>query len=357
MTEQATPDHRIGLSNQVRASDSIVGQAQTNGSSHEPTDANHSASVSHNGDSQFGDSLSPVLRAQCDGRLSEINWFRTDWQRGGALTGYATWTGMEDETYPVVVKMPVPPRERRWLLRLQSPVHGAYVVPRVFASGEAVGGYDLVWVVMERLPHGPLGNAWDAGAFELTVEAAARFHKAASSHPPDGKPREQDWDDVLRRARKHIRDQDFPHAARWSASLKKASKKLGAWSKVWDARPLTDHVHGDLHLGNAMSRHAPPDGPAVLFDLAHVRPGHWVEDAVYFEHLYWSWPRQTGERRIVSDMARARKAVGLAVDSGWPRLAQVERALTAMSAPVMLHHRGSAQHICAALEVLEREVA
>ena len=29
-------------------------------------------------------SLAPVLAEACDGRLSAITWFRTDWQRGGA---------------------------------------------------------------------------------------------------------------------------------------------------------------------------------------------------------------------------------------------------------------------------------
>ena len=33
-------------------------------------------------------------QSTCGGRSSpSISWFRTDWQRGGALTGYATWSG------------------------------------------------------------------------------------------------------------------------------------------------------------------------------------------------------------------------------------------------------------------------
>src|SRR5690606_39370794 len=31
----------------------------------------------------FGSALEPVLRQACGDRLSAINWFRTDWQRGG----------------------------------------------------------------------------------------------------------------------------------------------------------------------------------------------------------------------------------------------------------------------------------
>ncbi|MEO0477538.1 MAG: hypothetical protein AAF085_16465, partial [Planctomycetota bacterium] len=55
----------------------------------------------------FGAALAPILLQLCNGKLADLNWFRTDWQRGGALTGYATWT---DETgqHDAVVKFPVP---------------------------------------------------------------------------------------------------------------------------------------------------------------------------------------------------------------------------------------------------------
>ena len=36
----------------------------------------------------FGAQLEPVLHQACGGRLSPVRWFRTDWQHGGALTGY-----------------------------------------------------------------------------------------------------------------------------------------------------------------------------------------------------------------------------------------------------------------------------
>ena len=94
----------------------------------------------------LGANLEPVLRENCD-RLSSISWFRADWQRGGALTGFATFQDENDGPRDVVVKLPVPPREKLWLNRLQS---AGDVAPRLYASGDELGGYDMAWVVMER---------------------------------------------------------------------------------------------------------------------------------------------------------------------------------------------------------------
>lgn len=355
MDQQATPESRFGLGDQARPSQPVA--ASSPSPSETPPTGQASPSPADAGlNGPFGAQLEPVLRQQCGDRLSAISWFRTDWQRGGALTGYATWAGGDAAPRDVMVKMPVPPRERLWLQRLQDADDAEPVVPRLYAQGEALGGYDLAWVVMERLPHGPLGSAWGGEAFGLAIDAAARFHRATDRHEPSGPPLQYDWDDMLKKARAHIASQSFPDAPRWKAALKKAAKKLKKWRSAWDERPITGWVHGDLHLGNAMTRCDPPGGPAVLFDLAHVRPGHWVEDAVYFEHLYWSHTELLGGHRIGAELAKARKAQGLAVDADWPRLAQVKRALFAMTTPVLIHHDGGHQHIHAALEVLEREV-
>ena len=48
-----------------------------------------------------------MLAEACEGRLSTITWFRTDWQRGGAATGTAVFEGNGGAPAPVVVKLPV----------------------------------------------------------------------------------------------------------------------------------------------------------------------------------------------------------------------------------------------------------
>ena len=40
--------------------------------------------------SSLASSLEPILRKQTNNRLDNIHWFRTDWQRGGAATAFAS---------------------------------------------------------------------------------------------------------------------------------------------------------------------------------------------------------------------------------------------------------------------------
>ena len=307
-----------------------------------------------NGDRPFGASLEPVLGEACQGRLSPVNWFRTDWQRSGAATGYATFRDDAGIEHPVVVKLPVPPQERQWLMRLQGFEH---VAPRLYAHGDTLGGYDIAWVVMERLAQGPLSAAWGGAEFDLFVQTAGRFYAATATFPGHGQPRRKDWEAILKRSRQSVRSHGLAHEQRWTHALKKVHKKLPKWVEAWEGRDTSQWCHGDLHLGNAMTRAQPPDGPALLFDYAEVRPGHWLEDAVYLEHLYWARRHRLGERRLCRMIARQRKENGLPNEPDWPRLAGVMRALLAMSTPAMLHADGDPRHVEAALEVLEHEVA
>lgn len=304
-------------------------------------------------DAPFGASLEPVLRKACDGRLSAIGWFRTDWQRGGALTGYATYRAGEGVDTPVVVKLPVPFVELDWLRRLQD---ADGLVPRLFAHGVELGAYDIAWVVMERLTHGPLGQAWNGSEFDLLADAAGRFYRAASAVPVAGEPPRRDWEKVLHLSRENLRAHDLANEQRWSTALKRAHKKMREWIAEWDGRACDDWCHGDLHLGNAMSRTAAPAGPAVLFDFAKVHPGHWVEDAVYFEHLFWARRHRLAGRKLCSQLAHERKRQGLFVDPRWPRLAAIKRAFLAMSVPANLDLDGDPHHVQACLDVLEIEV-
>ncbi len=326
--------------------------------SHHPHDAPRAdaatrGSAPSNGSSFFGSSLEPVLREACKGRLKGLTWFRTDWQRGGALTGYAAYQADDGVEEPVVVKLPVPPAERQWLARLQ---HATDVVPRIFAHGEALGGYDMAWVVMERLPHGPLGPAWGAGAFDLLIDALVRFSLAVREVPVTGPPRLRDYDAIREEARENIHRHGVAHEQRWNRALKSAHHRMPDWLSRWGDRKADCWCHGDLHPGNAMTRCAPPQGPAILLDLAEVHPGHWVEDAVHLEHLYWGRRDKLEGRKLCKLIARQRKARGLPVDDDWARLAGIHRALIALCTPAILRHAGDPAHVEAALEVLEAEV-
>lgn len=301
--------------------------------------------------SPFGAALAPVLLDLCEGKLADLNWFRTDWQRGGALTGYATWTD-EQGRHDAVVKFPIPPKERRWLVQLSSDD----ITPRVFAHGSELGGYDLAWVVMERLPHGPIGTAWGAQAYDLIAEAAANFYARAQLIPMGDPPAPNDWAERLKRSKQSISKDTIAHSQRWSKALKAARKQLPAWLETWNARDTGFWCHGDLHPGNAMSRTPAPHGPAVLFDLACVRQGHWVEDAIYLEHLYWANPKSLHGSKPAKRIAQHLRDYGLTPGHNWPDLANIYRALLAMTAPANRHNNLGPGHTDAALNMLERLV-
>lgn len=306
----------------------------------------------------FGAMLEPVILDATGGALSDIAWFRTDWQRGGALTGYASF---QDEHGPhdVVVKLPVPPGEWRWLEAMS----GSSVTPRVLAGGDQLGGYDLTWVVMERLPFGPMGSAWGGDGFDLLLACGAEFQAQALatrdqvwSETIQPKPEPDLWEEQLAATRKLVSKHTLPHAQLWRKALKAATKKFESWRQPWMDRPMTGPVHGDFHAGNALSRSPAPNGPLVLVDLAQVRPGHWVEDAVYLEQLYWADPERLEGRRLVSQMNKQRKALGLDPGGDWVELANIRRALLAMTTPTRMATLGHPVHLDAALHVLEQAV-
>jgi hypothetical protein len=300
----------------------------------------------------MGSLLEPVLRRICYGRLSEVNWFRTDWQRGGAMTGYATYLDDAGKPQPVVVKLPVPPGELGWLTRLQN---WPDIVPKAYAYDADLGGYDMAWVVMERIGYGPLGSAWNGREFDLLVEAVGRFYSAAATVPVNAAPPYRDWTAIFHKTRENIHRHQVANEQRWNHALKKANRKLKEWLSIWNDRPVDHWCHGDLHLANAMTRQPAPQGPAVLLDFGQTHAGHWVEDAIYFEHLFWPRRHRLAGRKLCSLIAHERKRLGLRVEADWPRLASIRRALLAIGVPATLDFDGEPHHVEAALGVLEIE--
>lgn len=305
-------------------------------------------------------SLAPVLCEAVDGTLEDISWFKADWQRGGAATATATYTPTAGQPAPVVIKLPVVGRELTWTRRLQPPDgtdDPQLVIPRLFASGSELGGYDLTWLVIERFPFGPLGLKWNENHIPRIVEAAARFHKATAPHEINQPPRTEDWHALIGKARENARINELPEQQRWNTVLKSLNSRLDDLVEQWRARPIEHWVHGDLHIANAMSRHAMDDGPVALIDLAEVHPGHWVEDAVYLERLFWSRPERLGTHNPVKDMAKARKTLGLRVHEEDARLATIRRVLLAATAPDFLRSEGHPMYLHSCLEHLEQGLA
>lgn len=272
--------------------------------------------------------LESELRALDGGRLSSISWFRTDWQRGGAATATARHRDADGIERDAVVKVPVTERERRWFERLGRTEDAP--VARLFASGDSLGPYDFAWIVIERLPFGPLAARWHERHMARIGDAAARFHRDAAAHPIEAVA-EEPWDELLGKAREAVKEPSFPERSRWHAALKECAKKADRAIAIWRERTPLGWIHGDLHPANAMSRVGEEDGPACLIDLGEVRSGHWLEDAVYLERIHWTRPERLAAKPVKC-VADARKVHGLE-NGDWPLAASARRVLLAATAP------------------------
>jgi hypothetical protein len=322
---------------------------------------------SQSGSSQLGTVLGPTLREVCQGRLGEIAWFRSAWQRGGAATGFAPWRLEDGREVDAMVKLPVGSIEHQWTCALgtfgpdvwNSGEALACCTPRILAAGQTVGGYDFAWLIVERLPGQPLSMELSEKAVTDLLTAAITFYSRAAAAFPVDPTRAQalpDWAGLLDKSRAVMRAQTFPDAQRWNESIKKVQKALPRLEARWAARPIHTWCHGDLHPGNAMRRVGVGGGTGrcVLIDLALVHAGHWVEDGVYLERMFWGRPELLHGVKPVSALAKIMRDNGLHPDAEYPDLANIRRLLMAASSPAFLEHEGHPRYLAAALDVLER---
>ena len=326
----------------------------------------------------LGAALGPALIQECGGRLSDLAWFRSTWQRGGAATGFALWREGDGGEIPVVVKFPVGPGEHRWTCALGKvdrwEPDSALATPRVLASGTSLGGHDLAWLVFERLHGHTLASEWTKDALEDLLRAVATLQAAACSAEAVRGPStaDFDWAAVIARSRDVARGGEMREGQRWNEALHRVQRALPGLVTRWNARGLNSWCHGDVHPGNAMRRGAtapessgaavptaaPQSGravaPCVLIDLALVHAGHWCEDAVYLERQFWSHPEKLFGCHPVSLLARFRREQGQKTDGDYGMVANLRRVLMAACVPAQLSHDGSPRYVHAALETLER---
>jgi len=324
------------------------------GEAQQPEPKHNPLAASARGASDLASQLAPALHDACEGRLGDIRWFRADWQRGGASTGYSTFE-YDDGPREVVIKLPVGPVEHRFTTAL---AHTDAPTPRLAASGVELGGYDLAWLVIERLPGDPISRTAEAKIIRALLESAARFQqRAAERWTPQGPGPQAPWEDLVARAREAVKANPIPEQQRWNEALKKVQRALRPMLDRWEHRPIDAWCHGDLHLGNAMLRpeaSAWGDAGCVLLDLAEIHAGSWVEDAVYLERVYWGRSEALHKVKPVSTLARARRRLGLDNGERYNDIADLRRVLTAACAPAFLHREGAPAYLHAALEIIER---
>ncbi len=302
----------------------------------------------------LGPQLEPALKASCDGKLHDIRWFRTDWQRSGAATGYAL-ADIAGEERKVVIKAPVGPRE---LMVTRDLAETTAPTPGVAFCDESMGGWDLAWVVMEHLPGDPLAAHLRAEVFQELAEAAVRFYTVAAETWSEPKLRpEPDWPGLIERSLIAVRDQQLDHVDRWQPLIDRAAQHWDALTGAWISRPIDCWCHGDLHPGNLMRRaEGSPWGPAgpVLLDFAEARTGHWTEDAIILERLFWARPDLLESARPVGALIDARRSAGIEHTDEDEFYLQLRRLLVGATAPALLARDGHPAYIEAALGYLER---
>ncbi len=316
------------------------------------------AETAHFDAHDLGPQLEPALIESCNDKLHDVHWFRVDWQRGGAATAYGKYRWDDGTDRDVVIKFPVGPTEFRFTTAL---AETDAPTPRLAAFGRELGGHDFAWLVMERLPGDPLAARLHKDVFRELAAACASFSVHANKAVCAADPAPQaDWGKLLEHARAAIRDSRIPDEQRWSTMVREVQRHLPQLQAFWRARDCENWCHGDLHAGNLMRRG--PDSPwgpdeCVLLDLAEVHHGHWVEDGVYLERLYWGREEVIKGIKPVSLVARARRDRGLdtAVDD-YARIANVRRVLLAACVPAFLHREGHPLYLAAALRILERLV-
>lgn len=306
----------------------------------------------------LGPHMEPALDKACDGRLSDVHWFRTSWQRGGAATAYAKVVVVDDEpARDVVIKLPVGPRE---YLAATAMAADGLPGPGIAFHGLELGGWDLAWLVMERLPGDPLAADLSKQVFVDLAETAAAYYKRAGELWEIRPPRtEWDWETLLHQARESAQINPIPDAPKWANLVKDTHRALDHLLDTWHSRPINSWCHGDLHPGNLMRR---PEGSPwgtpcpVLLDYAESHCGHWVEDAVYIERLFWGKPELLHGAKPVSLLAKARRKLGLDTSDDYALYANVRRVLMAAVAPAFVHREGHPKYMHAALEMLEKNL-
>lgn len=312
----------------------------------------------------LGPFFEPALRAACDDRLGEIRWFKTAWQRGGAATAYTT-IDSEHGSKQAVIKFPVGPREYKLLTGL---AEDCTSTPNVQYHSTELGSADMAWVVMERLPGDPIkstaGDAPHKKVFAAIASAAADFYDSTLKRWPIEKPHKRwPWEELVAKSRQAAKDNPIQNQQQWNNVLKDVERNLSRLVGVWESREINTFCHGDLHLANIMTREptsAWSEGASdrgeqlVLVDFGEVHEGHWVEDAVYLERIYWANPEVSKKVKFVPLFAKARKELGLSCDDDYAGLAQIRRVLMASCAPAWLQQEGHPQYLSAALSMIER---
>ena len=199
-----------------------------------------------------------------------------------------------------------------------------------------------------------MGKHWNDNIISRIAHAAAAFTSAAREFPVDQNGRQEDWKELIQRAKQSIKLNSINSSSNWKKLYKYLSTKLDDVLDIWRARHTRQWLHGDVHLANSMCRSDKDDAPVCLIDLAEIHAGHWVEDAIFLERQLWGHPSRLASSNPLKAMAYARKAIGLNVSEDYPELANIRRLLLAATAPAFMQSEGDPRYLAACLDQFQR---
>ncbi len=204
-----------------------------------------------------------------------------------------------------VIKVDVDEAEIYWTVQLTSAAPDLF--PALLAADHLVspsGSGRIGFIAWERLPHTLIGPNWEGRQVDLMLDAAARFYQAARTVEPLHLPC-CSWDKMRRELEEGCRKNP---PGDWRRVLAHAEQ-----DQSWLSQAFAFEVcHGDLHVGNALTRTAPPNGPALLIDLNPVLQP-WIFDAAWVEVCQWKDLLRRGPEHTVQYLADRRLALGLDV--------------------------------------------
>lgn len=206
---------------------------------------------------------------------------------------------------PVVIKVGVTEAEMYWTAHLAAA--GPALFPKVFAvdhlPAQANTG-EVGFIATERIPYALIGPAWEGRQTEMLLDAVALFYQAARRVAP-----------------RHLSRLTIDGVNRWPTEGD-SKNPPGDWRGVlahagedyaWLQQACSFEVcHGDLHVGNALSRTPPPDGIALLIDLNPILQP-WVFDAAWVEVCGWGEYARRGMGHTIRGLADRRNGLGLDV--------------------------------------------
>lgn len=210
-----------------------------------------------------------------------------------------------DADLPVVIKVGVAEAEMYWTKHLSSAAPDLF--PKLFTVGHLpaqADGEEPGFIVSERIPYTLTGPTWEGKQRDMLLDAGALFHQAARN--------------VVTR---HVAPLPISEVKRWLPdgcsnnppgdwqSIQAHAEEDYAWLR--QACPF-EVCHGDLHVGNALSRTPPPDGTALLIDLNPVLQP-WVFDAAWVEVVAWGDHSRLGTGYTIRRLAERRTSLGLDV--------------------------------------------